>query len=97
GSKTRTMASQNVIRSKNHICSALFPSDKAISIVNVSARISEVFSRRSNHRLGINQRNPYVGIGLRLALDESVAGLCPEQDVLFLIIQHIIALISGHC
>ena len=81
GSKTRTTASQNVIRRKNHIARPCFqrhsnphPWAQKASIVKTWSQISEVFGRRGNHGLGINQRNPYVGIGLRLALDESVAG-----------------------
>jgi hypothetical protein len=82
GSKTKTTASQNVIRRKNHIARPCFPRrsnphpwTQEASIVKARSQISEVFGRRSNHRLGINQRNPYVGIGSRLALDESVTGL----------------------
>ena len=37
-----------------------------------------------------------LGVGLRLALDETVAGLRPEQDVLVLIVEDVVALVGGH-
>jgi hypothetical protein len=79
GSKTRTTASQNVIRSKNHIARPRFPAaqpsswPQVTSIVSARSQNPEV--PRGNDGLRINERNPYVGVGLRLPLDETVAGL----------------------
>jgi hypothetical protein len=38
---------------------------------------------RSDRRLLIAERNPDVGVGLRLAFHELIASLRPEQDALF--------------
>src|ERR1051325_10410318 len=44
----------------------------------------------------IAQRNPMVRIALRLALDEAVAGLRPEQDLFGLVVEHELALVGLH-
>src|SRR5439155_3846855 len=43
-------------------------------------------------RASIAERDPDVGIALRLALDEAVAGLGPGQDVFVLVVENELAL-----
>src|SRR5262245_53721788 len=59
---------------------------------------SDYSARRgcADRRSRIQQRDPYVGIGLRLALDESVAGLPPQQYFVLLIVEHVITFVGCH-
>src|SRR6516225_10126307 len=50
--------------------------------------------RRGNGRARVAQRDPKVWVGLRLALDEVIAGLRPEQDVGALVVQDELALVG---
>src|SRR5262249_3393479 len=59
----------------------------------------ELFSARGrcgDRRPCIAQRDPHVGVGTRLALDEPVAGLPPEQDALVLIVEDVVAVVGGY-
>src|SRR4051795_2457391 len=49
-----------------------------------------------DRRLGVAERDPDIGITLRLALDEAVAGLRPGNDVLVLIVENELALVGLH-
>jgi hypothetical protein len=51
---------------------------------------------RSDRRLLISERNPDVGVGLRLAFHELIASLRPEQDALVLIVEDVVALVGNH-
>ena len=51
---------------------------------------------RSDRRLLIAERNPDVGVGLRLAFHELIASLRPEQDALVLIVEDVLALVGSH-
>ena len=44
----------------------------------------------------VAERDPDVGIGLRLALDEAIAGLLPGQHLAFLIVEDVFAAIRLH-
>jgi hypothetical protein len=45
-------------------------------------------------RSRIAQRHPHIGVGLRLALDEAVAGVRPQDDILGLVIEHVVAAVG---
>src|SRR6185503_8069746 len=47
-----------------------------------------------DRRARIAERDPVVRIVLRLALDEAVAGVRPEQNLLFLIVEDEVALVG---
>src|SRR5882724_12645855 len=49
-----------------------------------------------NRRAAIAKRDPYVGIALRLTLDEAVAGLGPGHDVLILVVEDEFTLVGLH-
>src|SRR4051812_24413018 len=49
---------------------------------------------RSDRRPGVAKRDPDVGIALRLALDEAVAGLGPGHDALVLVVEDELALVA---
>src|SRR6266705_5055963 len=49
-----------------------------------------------DRRAAVAKRDPYVGIALRLTLDEAVAGLGPGHDVLILIVEDELALVGLH-
>src|SRR6516165_5082133 len=49
-----------------------------------------------DRRAGVAERDPDVGIALRLALDEAVSGLGPGHDVFVLVVQNELALVALH-
>ena len=50
-----------------------------------------------DRRAVVAKRDPYIGIALRLTLDEAVAGLGPGHDVFVLVVENELALVGLHC
>src|SRR5215510_13313534 len=49
-----------------------------------------------DRRPAVTERHPDIGIALRLALDEAVAGLGPEQDAFVLVVENELTLVGLH-
>src|ERR1700685_3596608 len=64
------------------------------------ARVAPVFVSQSvcgcgeRHRPRFAKRDPYIRIGLRLALDEAVTGVRPQHDVVGLVVEDVFALVA---
>src|ERR1700685_2845837 len=64
------------------------------------ARVAPVFGSQSvrgcgeRHRARFAERDPYIRIGLRLALDEAVTGVRPQHDVVGLVVEDVFALVA---
>src|SRR5436853_7635317 len=48
---------------------------------------------RRDRRASVAERDPDIGIALRLALDEAVSGLGPGQDAFVLVVENELALV----
>src|ERR1700761_3814860 len=65
----------------------------------VACSIIPLLSARAggrDRRVDTAQRDPDVGIALRLTLDEAVAGIGPGHDAFVLVVEHELALVGLH-
>src|ERR1700683_3737550 len=64
------------------------------------ARVAPLFLSQSvrgcgeRHRARFAERDPYIRIGLRLALDEAVTRVRPQQHVVGLVVEDVFALVA---